>query len=204
MAKANDTFVEGSDTALTSHTPTGTDAGTGWDFAGAGDAALVRAATDDVRDDNTSQGSRFRMTDDLGDDEMDVQADVSFENAAIGDTLFAGPTGRHPSSAGNGSYEFDYDWSVGVNGSWTLAGDTLDEAWPGGTVTLKLTIRDNDQRGYADGVQKVSSTSNNGTGNTRGGLLLGNFTGNSSKRSVADNFQANNVIARLRRRIEGY
>lgn len=193
-----DTFVEATtDTSLTSHTPTGSNPATAWVTCNAGVAATVIAATDDCRDNNTANGNRFKITDDLGTDEMDVQLDVSFTSAALTDLLFAGPTGRHPnatSGTGLGVYEFNYDWSRGTNGTWSLGDqvveDTLDEAYPGGSVTMLLQLRSSDVRGFAGGVEKVSLATDEGAGNQFAGAMLGNFEGNGSKRSRMDNFNA--------------
>lgn len=189
MAIAGDTFVEGSDTALASHTPTGANAGSGWTQASG--AIQVLGASDLAEDNNTGDGNRAGMNNNLGSDQMDVSLDVSFVNAVVADGLFCGPASRLSSPSSTAAlYEFIFDWAVGVNGSYTLGTDTLDEAWPGGTVTMLLQTRTSDHRGFAGAVEKVSVTTDNGSGNFFSGMLAGNFTGTGTKRSRGDNFLA--------------
>lgn len=183
MARANDTFVEGSDTALASHTPTGTDAGAGWSQIGG--AATVLAATDLVVDDNAANGNRARMTTDLGSAQMDVQADVS---SVGGSFTFPGVMGR-VNSAGTERWEFTYDFS---GGRWQLADTpntttvTFTEAWPGGTNTMKIACRPSNQRGYVNGLEKCASTANTYAGQF-GGIVPGNFNG-TTRRHTIDNY----------------
>src|SRR3990167_10046908 len=92
MAIAGDTFVEGSDVDLSAHTPTGANAGTSWDVLISGGNIDVIAASDNAHDAASNNGNRYRMTNDLGFDEMDVQADVAFISA--GALTFPGGVGR--------------------------------------------------------------------------------------------------------------
>jgi hypothetical protein len=55
---------------------------------------------------------------------------------------------------------------------------------------MKLTIRPNDQKGFAGGVEKVQYTGNAGSSNNYTGIDLLNFEANSAKRGRVDNFLA--------------
>lgn len=186
MAIANDTFVEASDTSLVSHTPTGTDAGAGW-AALTSAAATVRAATDDVIDNNGSEGNRFRMTTDLGSAVMDVQADITRTAASF---VFPGVLFRISSDFVT-FCEFTYD-----DTRWYIYDGTnevfLTESWPGGTVTMLAQSRTGSQKGYANGTLKVTISADQLNGNHYGGLILGNFSGGAGK-STADNYLSNSV-----------
>lgn len=190
MAIANDTFVEASDTALQSHTPTGTDAGAGWSAVSG--AALVRGATDDVIDNNVSNGNRYRMTTDLGSGAMIVQADFTSSGAA-GNFLAPGVLFRM-NSAGTQYGYFDYDFSLGANGQYSLYDGTttvfLDEVWGGGTKTFQVVVSYTTVTGYVNGVQKLQITSNVNPTNQFAGIQLLNFTGGATGQITCDNFQS--------------
>lgn len=189
MAIAGDTFVEGSDVDLSAHTPTGANAGTSWDVLISGGNIDVIAASDNAHDAASNNGNRYRMTNDLGFDEMDVQADVAFISA--GALTFPGVVGRVPNSGtGTAGVEFIFDVSAG---GWIIddnsgTSELLSESTPVGAKVYKLTIRANDMRGMVDGVEKVSIASNAKTTNTRSGIILGNFAGGAVDRMSADNF----------------
>jgi len=188
MPIANDTFVEGSDTALASHTPTGPNAGTSWSQISG--AVTVRGATDDCIDNSGGGGNRCRMTNDLGQQHR-VQASVSFGADYSGSFVSGGVDGRI-GSAGEFGYEFYYSWS---DGKWILdsptVSNTLTEAWgtPSTPQTLKLDIFNSNEKGYANGVQKVALTTNEVTGQHCGGMVFLNFTGGAGK-IIIDNYQS--------------
>lgn len=191
---ANDTFVEAADTTLASHAPTGSGAGAGWDVLVSGASIKVIASTDLCQEQSNSNGNRYRMTSDLTSDAMDVQADISTTGAG---TTFPGVAGRVPNSGtGATGWEFIYDVA---SGKWNLSDGTtivtLSESVPVGVKTYKLSCRASGQTGYVDGVQKCTTASNTKTGNTRGGILLGNFGGGAINTMTLDNYQSAKVAA---------
>lgn len=192
---ASDTFVEGGgDVNLTAHTPTGSNPGTSWDVLVAGGSILLVAATDLVQDNSGANGNRYRMTDDLTSDEHDVQADVTIVSGAA--NVFGGVMGRVPNSGtGTTGWEFQYDYS---GSQWQLTDGTTtintSEAAPVGAKTYKLSCRNSGQTGYVDGVSKCTTASNTKTGNTRGGILLGNFSSTANRLS-ADNYVSQAAVA---------
>jgi hypothetical protein len=199
MTTASDTFVETSNTALTSHTPTGPNAGAGW-AAGVGTGLYVNGANDRVQDDGTVVGNRYRMTTSLGSDLQDVQADVTTAGTG-GEFRSPGVCGRMPSGGGAG-VDFVFDHSIS-NGSWSLSDNvsvstTTTEAWPGGTVKMRLYIPGNgNMYGYIDvgagWVLKCTITSNAKSGNNYGGIALINFDGTPDTMSV-DNYVSTDVV----------
>jgi hypothetical protein len=198
MAVANDDFTETSDTALASHTPTGAGAGAGWTQT-AGSMTVI-ASTDVVVDGNDGAGNRATMTTDLGDDEMDVQADFVSISAVAGDFVTVGFAARAPNGTTQGVIEAAFDFGAGANGQYFIGdgtlGDSLDEAWPGGTVTLKLEVRDGTARLLANDVEKVSITGSiAGAGNNFAGILLTNFDGNGTGKVSADNYLSSSFEA---------
>ena len=195
MASANDDFTEtGANVNLTAHTPTGAGAGTSWDVLGAGGVITVDATNDRCIDGSNGNGNRYRMTNDLGFDQMDVQADITTTGAA---NTFPGIAGRVPNSGtGVAGVEFIYDKA---NARWDLndgtTSNTASDSTPAGTVTLKLTIRTSDMRGFVGGVQKTVISSNGKSGNTRAGILLGSFSGGATGVMTLDNFLSSGVAA---------
>lgn len=189
MTIANDTFVEGSDTPVTSHTPTGADAGTSWSALIG--SATVRGATDDLVDADGGASNALRMTNNLG-VQHQVQIDMSF-NAGVGAgaLVFSGVMGRY-SAAGLASYIFTYDW---FTGKWILedgvTSNELTEAYGTPTVvkTLKLDLLTNDQKAYVNGVLKCSLATDRNNTLENGGLKMGNFSG-SAAQTVMDNYQS--------------
>ncbi len=197
MATVADTFVETTDINLSSHTPTGPNAGTSWDVSSAGGNISVNAANDDARDQGIN-GNRYRMTDDLGSDQMDVKADVTLLSGLSG--LFPGVSGRVPNSGTGAGWEFVYDTGVGA---WSLDDNsgnvaTLSEAAPSGAKRYWLAIRTGEGKGYMDGVLKVTVNANSKSGNTRSGITLGNFSV-SSVQTTLDNFEASSFVPLARR-----
>lgn len=169
MATAGDTFTDTNGTSLTAHAPTGPNAGTGW-TALAG-AAVIQS--NGAQDNNNASGNRFRLDNDLGSDEMDVEGIFT----AGGTFVFPGLLGRLPTGTpSTDGFEFTYDFA---SGAWILDDrttvDTFTEAWPGNPVTMKLEIRDGIVKGYANGVEKVSLASSEWSGQNGAGMLLGNF-----------------------------
>lgn len=187
-ASANDDFTDTNGTNLTAHTPTGSGAAGTWECLIASCGAQIQ--TNKAEDTNFGNGNRFRNTTNLGFDEMDVQAD--FTNIAPG-SGFAGVLGRLPTTANSTAYQCDYEFGAGAyNLDDGTSSNGTTEAWPGGTVTLKLSIRNGNVTCLANGVVKGTLTSNLFTGQTRAGLLLGNFDGAGPANNV-DNYQSSGV-----------
>lgn len=193
MANAGDTFVEGSDTALASHVPTGPYAGSGWTVTLG--AINVIGATDLAQDNDTAGGNRGAMNTNIGTEDMDVTLNVSFSGTPVsGDFLAAGPCARLSSPTDSSAIaEFTYDWGTS-GGSWLLGASVLTEAWPGGTVTMLMQCRGPVIRAYANGVLKITNTQGLGRGNRFAGIALINFNGDAAKRSQGDNFMASAPI----------
>lgn len=190
MAIAGDTFTDANGTSLVSHTPTGPNAGSGWGAFGSSAAQIQSNA---AQDSNSSSGNRFRMNNDLGSDEMDVEGVFTTPGGTF---VFLGLMGRLQGSGTADGFEFTYDYAVG---GWNLTDsgsntDTLVEAWPGGAVTMKLEIRSGVAKGYVNGVEKVSISSSALAGRNYAGILLGNFDGSSPKATV-DDFVATGIVA---------
>lgn len=193
MTVKGDTFVESTDKALTSHTPTGANAGTSWVVQTGSGSATVRASTDDVSETNAGEGNRFRLSDDLGSDAQDVQGNVSVGGGS-GDFIFPGIMARLPTGAGTTGIEFTYNQSNGVfelSDGTTSA--TATAAKPTAGALWRLLIDGSGVMiGYVGGTEVVRLTSNLKSGNTRAGFMLGNFSGTSGQ-NVVDNFQASSV-----------
>jgi hypothetical protein len=177
-----DTFA-GSSVVLESHTPTGSNPGTSW----------VKQADNLITDgagfcaDNSSLGSnQYRLSDNLGFDEMDVQA-IFTQVLAVGRR---GLRVRLDPGDSNG-WEFSYDAD---NTRWLVsdgtASTTAAEAWPGGNVTIKAEMRTGVGKLYANAVLKVTHSSNLLSGRTYAGLTLLNFSGGTVPSALADDFTA--------------
>lgn len=204
MTIAGDTFVEAGDTTLTSHTPSGANAGTSWAAIVAGSLATVIAASDDCLDNNLSSGNRFGIAPALATDEMDVQADFSLISSAL--NVFFGPTGRNATTASGWEFNHDTNFGGGGGGTWAISDGTttvtLTEAWPGNPTSMKISCRATGQTGYVLSgglwIKKVSTTSNTKTGQKIAGLQLGNFSGTATGRTSADNFMSWDVPVGLK------
>lgn len=187
-SQANDTFTQASNVNLASHVPTGPNAGTGWVVQVAG-GNITNLSTGVITDSSAFNGNRYKMNNDLGSDEMDIQADFT-SSGTPGSFVFFGLIGRLPSGTGSSAIEGYYDH--GLN-QWILEDGTisasLNEAWPGGTVTMKLEVRSGTARLYANGILKVTLNTNKFAGQNYGGIFLGNFSGTAG-RITADNYQS--------------
>ena len=134
----NDTFTEGSDTALGSHTP---DVGTGWTVS-VGSIDVV-ASSDVARGTSTFSGHRAN-TDNLS----VINYSVSLEVVTLpaGTYVFAGPRARFgSSSATTGGLEFTYDRGIG---GWTLDDTTSSASWPGDGTYMMLEVIGSTAIGY--------------------------------------------------------
>lgn len=190
MSTANDDFTESADTDLAAHAPTGSGAGAnGW-LAASGLITVV-AASDVAVDDNGSAGNRYVFLNDLGSYAMDLQADFTSSGSA-GSFLAPGFLYNARPDATLTNFEAGYDHSIGVNGSWRISGPptqavNLDEAWPGGTVTIKVEVRKYNVKLYANGVLKVTMNREKRTRLGYAGLRMLNFTG-VARQMTADNY----------------
>lgn len=184
---AGDTFTEASDTALASHTPTGVNAGSGWTQRWGG--ATVFSASGTLRPTNTSSGNRGTISPPMDGEDCDVQADCSWEGTPSG-FLAIGVIARGATTASEG-VEFNYDINAG---QWELAGQTLTEAWPGGTVTMLLKCRGATVEGYVNGVLKLQATDTTYRGGTYAGVNMMNFSGSNAARAIIDNFLATSYV----------
>lgn len=186
--QANDDFTEGADTALQSHTPSGSGASNKSWFAGSG-LITVLAATDVAVDDNAASGNRYILQHDLGSNAYDLQADFTSLGAA--GSLLAFGFLYNQFIATLRSYEVGYDHSLGASGQWyitdPLGGTFVDEAWPGGTVTMKAEIRKQTINLYVNSVLKVTRVVTLGTHNPYAGIKLLNFAG-SVRQLTCDNY----------------
>jgi len=183
----SDTFTEASGTPnLNTHTP---DVGSGW--AAASGTINIDSTNDRCDDGNVSNGNRYNISSSLGITAYDVQGD--FRNATGGTFVFIGPRGRQTSSTATGALEFLYDWGA-AGGSFNLAAAQSVEAWTGSPTTMRLAIRAGTATGFANGVSKVTTTSDpNPSTGYFAGILLGNFDG-SARDITCDNFSIDNLI----------
>jgi len=179
-----DTFVEGTDSILELHTPTGPNAGTGWTVTNG--QIAVRAATDLAEDTDPNASNQYVMNDDLGTDEMDVQADFT-------EVLNVGRRGVRARVSTADAQGWEFSWDTGSGGRWLVsdgtASTTAADSWPGGAVTIKAEMRTGSGKLYANGVLKVTHSSNLLSGRTRAGITLLNFDLGGTAHQV-DNFLA--------------
>ena len=174
-----DSFVEASDTALGSHTPTGPNPGAGWNSA-LGTMSVIGGGNY-ARDTNSSTGNRFILNNNLYTDQADYQVTVTKGGTlTAGDNLLAGVSARNltNSSGGAGVIEFIYDFA---GSQWNMFGTNFVEAWPGGSVVMKLSIRGNVITAYGNGVQKIQITNSGQAGSPWAGIIAGNFSANNGK-----------------------
>lgn len=159
MADATDTFTEGADTLLTSHT---SDSGHTWALqSGSSGNGNVLAATDNVKD-NAGNAPNIYSSVTPASAEYDVQLDTT----GAGDC--SGPSGRVETGT-NTSYFAVYnngasEWRLieriaGVSttlGTATIAGGAPDPA--SGVVTVLLEIRTASKKVFLNGVERISHT----------------------------------------------
>ena len=174
-ATFEDTFVEdGSDVALGSHTPTGTNAGSGWSVING--SWNVQAANDIAHQTTVTDPGSSRLDSDIDTDDMTSYHGVF----SFGTFRAAGPLGRYASAAEtyyaysrDNSNSFSHELFSRVNGGTptSLADpvDDFDDPFPTG-IDLTLTIDGSDLEGFQDGVSFVTVTDSVITGNTRGGI----------------------------------
>jgi hypothetical protein len=182
-----DDFTVGSDTALTSHTPS--DVGTGYTMQVG--TMTVLAASDDVQADSALSGTRAGADDSVGSTDMKVEGD--FVYGGLGTFKFFGVTGRKATAGGAAGVEFTWDKNTGA---WNLGTDSLTEAWPGGTVNMRLECIGGTCYGYVNDVLKVQDTIAE-TGEYAG-FLLGDFDDDGGGNGATiDNFLVETVGASM-------
>lgn len=158
-----DTFVEpDNDTALESHTPTGTPAGTGWTKVDANGIMTVKTATDRLL--TTANYSTFpaayRLNDALGSVDHFAQIEQTVQPGDAG--RFTGPCVRFAASAetfyhglmrqANGDADIQMN-QAGTNSNIALG--TWSPTWPS---TVKLDISGTSLDLLVDGVSKTTVT----------------------------------------------
>lgn len=191
-----DTFVEGADTLLEAHTPTGPNPGASWSFQNAGDGGhqiTVRGASDTAEDTAFDSSNQYILNSDLGSDLMEVTMDVVNLIAGGGCSIRT-----RLDQAGFAGWVGGYDFA---GGQWLLSdsvgpASTLVEAWPGGTVALRMQHLRNGARLFANGVLKLTFLSTDRAGNNFAGVELQNYTAGGPNHRV-DNFQAIGIRHRL-------
>lgn len=187
MAIAADTFVEATDTDILSHTPTGPNAGAGWELGAASGSAIIDATDDKVIDTNGSNGNRFRMTTNLGSAQMDVQGDFTKIDTAL---RFNGFLIRITASGLGAEFTHDQGRWIFYDGT---SETTVTEDWPGGVVTMRAVIRTNNWVGKANGTTRITLASDVFNTQTYAGILLGNFTGTGSQIAM-DNYYSEGFL----------
>jgi len=194
-----DTFTEGSNTALQSHTP---DIGSGW--TNEANQFTVLAASDDLRHDTTAL-QRTRKGDDIGDDNMVVTAEVKVANTA---NRVAGVCARMSTDGFADQYEAyllrnsgtqqDVVLFKNVGGARTQLGSTATITLNSSTyIWLRLTIGAGTQlvETSPDGsawTTRVSTTEADTTlqGRQYAGLIM---NGNNNNGTGADEFLSESV-----------
>ena len=186
-----DTFTEGANTALTSHTP---DVGAGWSVSGS--TWTVVALTDTLTK-TTGAADRARKGDDIGSDQMDVTADM----ATVGTTgIQTGVCGRMTTADYVNQYEaylagdgltVDLALDKVVSGTRTSLGTFDLNALSLAVVSVKLEVRTAAKKVYAGGVERITTADNSLTGQQYAGV-----TGNGASATRNwDNFLSESVGA---------
>lgn len=191
-ATIGDTFVESSDTVLTSHTATGPNGGFSWTVTG-GSSPTVIAATDDLDGAGSGTNHRVRAESDLSSADHYAQFKVvAWESSTISSL---GPCVRYASAADTlytcllrDRADDQYRLFKLVASSFTQIGSSVSEALPAEPVTAKLEIDGSTLTLYIDDVSKISETDSSITGNTRTGLLIGTD-------ATLDDFEAADLAA---------
>lgn len=194
---AQDNFTEASDTNIESHTPSPT--GTSWTPATTGDTKVI-GSTDSVQPRSGANECFVREGTDIGDDDMDVSADVVLNTTNSGHR--AGIAGRYASGSHNNQYQayaqgsaattYDIFLFKNIAGVRTQLGTyALTVASTAEVVTLKLSILTATKKVFTNGTERISSSDDNLTGNNYAGL----YGRNSSPR--IDNFLSESVSASI-------
>jgi hypothetical protein len=187
---AADDFSEAADVILSSHQPTGANAGSGW-VVHLADPNLFVNTNGKVVENFSGNGSWYKMNNNLGSDQMDVEADFTSSANAREDVYF-GLLGRLPVSVDNTNsvrtyYRYNYG---GGDGAWVLedgsSSATSYGSWPGGIVNMRLEIRTGSTKLYVNGVQKLSINNPQFSGQKYAGIIVGNTTGVSGKVNIDD------------------
>lgn len=192
-----DTFVEGSDTVIASHTPTGADAGDDWDLH---DGTLtVIAASDDLLS-GSGGTSRARMNNALSGDNQRCDADGTINTN--GDRV--GVACRYVSTGTDRDYyraSFATEdggpgrqlkrFLVGGAGDGDLATDATDEG-AGNTIAIQSRADGSDISMFREGVLllgPITDTNISGSTHRSGGVVT------FDNQSVLDNFIAQDLVA---------
>lgn len=172
VVRGQDTFTEGADTNLESHT---SDSGQAWQPDTNAKFTII-AATDDLqRVDGGNQYARHQL--DLGDDDMDVE--ITWKTLPTG-TAPIGVTGRHAGTGSAGNNNYIAYWvnqaSNGLQlykniaGVATQLGASVSQAPVAGDI-LKLEIRTAAKKVFVNNVEKISNADDNLAGNNYAGLF---------------------------------
>lgn len=187
------TFTVGSDTGIESYTP---DVGAGFTQEAANAFTAINAG-DALRGNGTTT-RHARKEDDIGDDDMDVSADVT---AATSTARLAGVCGRMASGnfanmyrgyvQGSGSGQNDLVLEKVVSNVVTELAASRNRAGES-TVsrTIKLQIRTADKKLFENGVEILTTADDSLTGNNYAGLIM---NGGTNITTSVDNFLSESV-----------
>ena len=186
-----DTFVEGTDTAIASHTPTGPNAGTSWVVNGGG--FTIIAADDRASNANTNDEDIAHLSDSLSGDDQYAQGDV--DNIV---NKFGGTACRVAASAETyylSLYNPSTTYIIGkmiTNSTTTLVNVTGTDN--GGTGLLRFEVNGNDKTLKLAGVTEATESVD--TAITTGVLagIYGRFGGGANRARI-DNFEMADLAA---------
>lgn len=204
MAIVGDTFVETSDTALTAHTPTGANAGTGWTEEDNTDADVFEVNSTDDQLSVSGNIVNGHVVASIQPNPSTAEQDIELDGIVMG----AGDNhsfvyGRQTAaltfySAGGGDTTNEFYLSRLNAGSVVDLGGGAGDQWDAGE-TCKLEIRDASKKAYLDDVEILSNTTDNViTDAGKWGVAIGNIVDSggdwfSSQR--LDNFVGTEVAA---------
>jgi hypothetical protein len=170
--------------SLNTHEPTiigmGVTQGT---WQGSAGTATITSATNTLTEGNGSSGNR-RYTQNLGEDEYDVEMDFTPSSTA---NVFTGIIVRSANGS-SGGYEFSRDitgggWTVSEAGVGSLG--TYASPSPTTPQTIRAEVRDAYVKLYAGStlVHTITTPKNNGTGNYCG-VIPGSFAGGTGRNAI--------------------
>lgn len=198
-----DTFVETTDTVLTSHTATGPNGGFGWTNIRGTDIHTVKEADDKLKNNASGEGE-FRADSDLSSDEHYAQCDIE-DLTNNGDEFRLGT--RKDSSSTLTYYRCEWRFDLDrqriaqyVGGTGTTLVTKTSTALDANTVyTVKIDVDSNDIiRQYIGGVEEQSyddSASPVGSGNLRTVIGGDPASATNPSNNIFDDFEAEDLAA---------
>lgn len=167
-----DTFTEGSDTTLASHT---SDTGQTWAFVGgSANTMVVVAATDKLDNDGPFADGGYGYQSSFVPSDADYCTEMVVNMSAVSSGENSVGVAVRQTVSGTDCVFMNWvagtGWQIRLSNGLTQIGATYNGDTPNSDITIRLCVTGNDYTGYVQGVSRITGTNGTITATGRPGL----------------------------------